>query len=548
MIRLILLLLALPAGLSAQEMSTIDIDAIRTAIVAERPDWDPPIGVTGITVPHHLAAPDLIARGFWAASAGEYDRIILLAPDHFRAVDTAFATSATALVTPMGRLTTDEAAVAGLLARMSLFGPHPDLASEHAVTALAPFLAYFFPGVPVVPVISSGHAQFTDMMAAVEALQPLAGPRTLIVQSTDFSHYLSEGAAALRDQETLALIAAGRAEDLPQLTQPGHLDALAAMVLQMALQSQHFGATAAVIGNRNSADYGGGTGRTTSYIVAAWHPDPTALSRLDYPDQTRIVLGGDTLLGRYLTPVIADAAALAPILQAIHEATGGARLVLNLEGVITDTPVPNAARNAHLMNADLALPILRYMGVAAAGLANNHAHDFGSEGAALTRGTLAEAGIIPLTNGSVTDLGDLRIVAFNMVPGPAPVFGTDAARFDLCNTAAPPPVIAFAHWGAEYTAISGPDEETLAASLADCGYSAVIGTHSHVASSQVRLASGRMPWVFSLGNLLFDQAKVREVSGALAEIRTFRQGTVALRLIPIPNFFETGRLLLDAGQ
>lgn len=335
---------------------------------------------------------------------------------------------------------------------------------------------------------------------------------------------------------------------MSQLTQPGHLDALAALVLQMGIQARQFGAAAAVIGNRNSADYSGGTGSTTSYIVAAWHPDPMALSRLDYADQTRIIFGGDTLLGRYLTPTIADAATLAPILQAMQEATGGAPLVLNLEGVVTDTPVPNAPPGAHLMNADLALPILRYMGVKAAGLANNHAYDFGDEGAALTRAVLDEAAITPLPHGSVTDLGPLRIMALNTVPGPAPLFGAGSAPTDLCDTAAAPPIVAFVHWGEEYTPLAGPTEEKLAETLADCGFSAVIGSHSHAASQRVRVASGRMPWVFSLGNLLFDQAKVREVSGALAEVRLFRQGTVALRLIPIPNYFETARIQLDAER
>lgn len=546
MIRLLVLLLLFPVALMAQEVPAPDPQAISAAIAAERPDWDPPSGITGITVPHHLAAPDLIARGFWAASAGTYQRIILLAPDHFRAVETDFATSATALDSDESRVAIDEAAVADLLAQAPLFGPHPDLAAEHAVTALVPFLAHFFPGVPVVPVISSGHAQIPDIMAAVDALAPLAGPSTLIVQSTDFSHYLPEGEAALRDQETLALLSAGHAKGLAKLSQPGHLDALAAMVLQMTLQSRQFGATAAVIGNRNSADYGGGAGSTTSYVTAAWHPDPAALSRLDYADQERIVFGGDTLLGRFLTPVITDAESLAPILQAIHAATGGAPLVLNLEGVVTDEPVPNAPLGAHLMHADLALPILRYMGVAAAGLANNHAHDFGADGAELTRLVLFGADIRPLPHGSITDLGALRIMALNMVAGPAPSFGPETAPTDLCDTAAAPPLVAFVHWGAEYNSQPDAAEIKLAETLADCGFASVIGAHSHVASSTIEVASGRMPWVFSLGNLLFDQAESSEVSGALAEIRIFRQGTVALRLIPIPNFFETGRAQLEA--
>ena len=63
------------------------------AIEAERPGFEPPAGVTGITVPHHLLAADLIARGFWAASAGQYDRIIVISPDHFHKVAKPFGTT-----------------------------------------------------------------------------------------------------------------------------------------------------------------------------------------------------------------------------------------------------------------------------------------------------------------------------------------------------------------------------------------------------------------------------------------------------------------------
>ena len=66
-----------------------------------------------------------------------------------------------------------------------------------------------------------------------------------------------------------------------------------------------------------------------------------------------------------------------------------------------------------------------------------------------------------------------------------------------------------------------------------------VGAHSHVASRQIEV-TGRMPWVYSLGNFLFDQSGDR-ATGAVAEVRVFRQGTVALRLIPLPNLFELGR-------
>ena len=45
------------------------------------------------------------------------------------------------------------------------------------------------------------------------------------------------------------------------------------------------------------------------------------------------------------------------------------------------------------------------------------------------------------------------------------------------------------------------------------------------------------PKFYSLGNFLFDQSAAR-ASGALVEMRIFEQGTVFMRNIPLPNFFD----------
>src|SRR5665647_1340965 len=43
-----------------------------------------PHRITGLTVPHHLLAADLIAGAFALASGQDYRRIIILSPDHFQ--------------------------------------------------------------------------------------------------------------------------------------------------------------------------------------------------------------------------------------------------------------------------------------------------------------------------------------------------------------------------------------------------------------------------------------------------------------------------------
>ncbi|MCU4653064.1 AmmeMemoRadiSam system protein B [Roseibacterium sp. SDUM158016] len=534
--------LAMPAGGALHpdlaHLPEPDPVALTQAIAAERPDSPPPVGVTGITVPHHLLAPDLIARGFWAASAGSYDRIILLAPDHHGLVGEGAATARGCVETVFGRVPLDPAGAARLLAEGGPFSTHPDLAREHGVTSLLPFAARFFPGTPVLPVVTSMRAGAEDWAEMAEHLAPLLTGRTLVVQSTDYVHFLDAAAAALRDQETLGVLATGDPARVALLRQPDHLDATGAQAIMLALQARMGPARGVVVANRTSADYGGAPDDITSYIVSVFHRDPAVLSGFRYDDHAVIHLAGDVMLGRFMLPVLGDAEAQARILNAVRVHTGGAPVLANLEGVVLPGAVVGAPPRAHVMPAEVALSLLGGMGVAAAGLANNHAWDLGPDGLAATRVALEDAGIAALGHGEVADLGPVRVVALNLVSHRGPT-ASEAEIEAACRTDARPPVIAFLHWGAEYTPLPGPGETALAERLAACGFAAVVGTHSHQASAEVELAGGRMPWVYSTGNFLFDQRSDR-ASGALVEVRVFERGTMALRLLPIPNLFEMG--------
>ena len=111
----------------------------------------------------------------------------------------------------------------------------------------------------------------------------------------------------------------------------------------------------------------------------------------------------------------------------------------------------------------------------------------------------------------------------------------------VCTLHAAPPLVAFVHWGEEYVTTPGDEERQIAGNLARCGVSLIVGGHSHQASEGIEpLRGGAAQTVFSLGNFIFDQSSPRG-SGALLEVRVFRQGTVAARLVPIPNLFDLTR-------
>jgi AmmeMemoRadiSam system protein B len=516
---------------------------LEAAIEKERPAFHPPPGVTGVTVPHHLLAADLMARGFWAASAGHYSRIIVISPDHFRAVKGKFATSPTDIDTVFGQVKVDGNAVNVLLSRQGLFERIDDFTSEHGLYALMPFIERFFPDAEIVPVAASIFTTPADWDAAVTALAPLVDDETLVVQSTDYSHYLPIHEAVGRDQETLTAISAGDIEAIEMLVQPDHMDSKAAQHIQMSLQLKHIGARAVVAANRSSVEYAPGASSTTSYVVTVYHRDPAALAGLRYADQSVHYFAGDVLLGRYMTPMLSEERSRNAITKAVTDITHGAPLIVNLEGVLVREPVAGVPADSHLMLLDLAAPVLRDIGAVAASLANNHSHDFGEDGFAESQAALKSIGVTPMVHGEVADLGALRLVPLlflrSLHAGDAYVADLDALDA-ICAKPAEPPLVVFAHWGKEYSTETGAYEREAAQRLAACGVSLVVGAHSHMASARIENVGGVLQLAWSLGNFIFDQNAERS-SGALLELRIFSQGTIATRLIPTPNLFELGR-------
>jgi AmmeMemoRadiSam system protein B len=514
---------------------------LRAAIAKEEPAFEPPPGVTGITVPHHLLAADLIARGFWAASAGRYERIILITPDHFHTVEKPFGTTRESLDTVLGTVLPDAEGVAAVAAS-PLVEMLDTIETEHGVMAVAPFVAHFFPGAQIVPVLASVNAREADWQAMAETLAPLLTPATLVIQSTDYSHFRPVGEAVGRDQETIAAITAGDPAGIDPLLQPAHMDSKAAQYIQLALQNG-LGARPVILANRNSVEYGGSPADTTSYVVAAYLRDPAAGTVFDYADHHRVMLAGDVLLGRYFLPALRDPVAWTLLRDTVLEFTRRTPLIVNFEGVLLDRPVVGVDFNAHLVMSEEAAPLLTALNVVAASLANNHANDLGPEGLAETVTQLKRIGVAPLEHGTVADMGAFRLLALNFVGGK--MVGDAIADPDdlgwVCGLDAAPPLVAFVHWGDEYVTEGGGDERLIADALARCGVSLIVGAHSHQASTAIEpLRGGAAQSVFSLGNFIFDQSSPRG-SGALLELRIFAQRTVAARLVPIPNLFDLTR-------
>jgi AmmeMemoRadiSam system protein B len=518
-----------------------DVITFEDALAKESFTAPPGHHVTGITVPHHLLAADLIARGFRCAAGGNYERIILLSPDHFRRSRQPFATTSGTFETVFGEVRCDEAAVNSLLARCSKIAASSLFEKEHGIHAVLPFIAKFFPQAKLLPVVLRVDSQRDDWLALSEALAPLVDAKTLIVQSTDFSHYLRASEARRRDQQTLNVLALADPEMVMTLRQPGYLDSKAGQFVQMFLQKRIHHARPAVIANRNSQAYVPfRQEQTTSYIVQIFEPDdpPPPAWPVAAGDVTWF-FAGDTFFGRRVGPKLSQPNRMNSVRDAILRITQGNPLALNLEGVLVPTvPEVNGARPLQLlMEEEFTLTWLKALNVRLASLANNHSADDGEEGLTRTANALTAAGIIVAREGEVIDAGPFRAIALSDLsnttsPHNGRITRELVSRFSSANDAGRL-LFALLHWGAEFQPEATPRQLEVLDWLGQSPVSAVFGAHPHVASPGPELwRNGHGLVSLSLGNFLFDQ---ENGSGALAEVRFFENGTFATRWIPLGN-------------
>ncbi len=134
-----------------------------------------------------------------APARGSIRRVVLLGPTHRVAVDSIALPGATAFETPLGRVPVDADAVALLTSLPQITISRAAHAHEHALEVHLPFLQQVLDAFSIVP-LAVGDASAADVAEVVEKLW--GGPETLIVASSDLSHYLPYRDAQAADRAT----------------------------------------------------------------------------------------------------------------------------------------------------------------------------------------------------------------------------------------------------------------------------------------------------------------------------------------------------------
>ena len=216
-------------------------------------------------------------------------RVVLLGPVHRVAVRGLALPAADALATPLGNIPIDAAAVATIKRLPQVTVNAAAHAPEHSLEVQLPFLQTVLGAFSLVP-LAVGDATADEVAQVLDALW--GGPETLIVISSDLSHYLGYGDAQAADRTTAQAIVAMRGGISHQQACGG------TPVNGLLLTARKRGLTPQLIDLRNSGDTAGDRKRVVGYGAFAFFEAPrvtdlAALVRAQPVDASVSLYGDD---------------------------------------------------------------------------------------------------------------------------------------------------------------------------------------------------------------------------------------------------------------
>ncbi|MEI6986298.1 MAG: AmmeMemoRadiSam system protein B [Rhodospirillaceae bacterium] len=242
-----------------------------------------------IVVPHagYVYSGPIAATAYAAVShlAERVRRVVLLGPAHRCAFRGVVAPSCAGMTTPLGTVPVDRAAIATILNIQGVQVLDQAFDGEHSLEVQLPFLQRVLPGASVVPLLV-GDAKPELVSQVLERLW--GGPETLIVISTDLSHYWSYDTA-----RNLDLVATRAIESLEVDRLNGNYACGYMPLSGLLLRAMSVDMRATTLDLRNSGDTAGGRDKVVGY--GAYGFEYAATARLS--DAHRAILVEAARLG-----------------------------------------------------------------------------------------------------------------------------------------------------------------------------------------------------------------------------------------------------------
>ena len=171
--------------------------------------------VVALVAPHagYVYSGPVAAYSYALLKGKKFDRVVVIAPSHYEAFGFASVYDGAAYTTPFGQVPVDQAFAAKLakaspLIKLSGAGHTPTAdRPEHSIEVQLPFLQRVLGQFQLVPVIVGDQSYEVCRALGVALAKLVAGTNTLILASSDLSHYHTYDQASAEDHKTLNAIA-----------------------------------------------------------------------------------------------------------------------------------------------------------------------------------------------------------------------------------------------------------------------------------------------------------------------------------------------------
>ncbi len=257
-----------------------ELDAMVRSMLAEA---DIEAGGTGHGRPKAIIAPHAgyVYSGPVAASAyaclrpyaKEIRRVVLIGPAHRVRVDGIAVSTADAFATPLGPVPVDTAATAEIATLPQVSRLEPPHADEHCLEVHLPFLQEILGPFAIVPMVV-GNASGEQVAEVLDRLW--GGGETLIVVSSDLSHYLDYDSARRLDAATTRAIEALAPAEIGYDQACGRIPVSGLLTLA---RRRRLGVT--TLDLRNSGDTAGDRRRVVGYGAWLFTEPPATANALE---------------------------------------------------------------------------------------------------------------------------------------------------------------------------------------------------------------------------------------------------------------------------
>lgn len=224
-----------------------------------------PVTPKAIIVPHagyvYSGSTAALAYQQLAAARSTVRRVVLLGPVHRVAVRGLALPGVDAFDTPLGRIPIDQDGVVAIASLPQVVVSPPAHAQEHSLEVQLPFLQAVLDDFTLLP-LAVGDATPEEVAQVLNVLW--GGPETVIVISSDLSHFLPYANAVAVDRETVRTMLARS----PTLSHSQACGGTPVNGLLLAARQHHL--QPSLLGLCNSGDTAGDKQRVVGYAALAF--------------------------------------------------------------------------------------------------------------------------------------------------------------------------------------------------------------------------------------------------------------------------------------